>query len=157
MFDLKNQDSEEVAECKMQMPDTIVSEPINLVDKLPGNVVIESGLGPVSTPGTLSVTAQVSMSVEGSGYMPGSPTSPAASVANTTAAAAPPSVTPSPTSPPPSTNDVLTKTSVTVIDGTVYHWLILEEVVTTTVMVDTPAPTGQVKRHLHAHRRNQHR
>ena len=154
VFDLKEVDDPETINCEMQNPNAILHESINFVEKLPGDVPVQAGPGSASMP---PKAAPSNPPAAPSSAVPGSPTSTAVANANTTAAAAPPSVTPVPTSPPASIKDIITKTSVTVIDGTVYHWLILEEVVTTTVMVDTPGATGHAKRHVHGHHHNRRR
>ena len=151
---LKSVDDPETINCKMEIPDAIKNETINYVEKLPGDVPVQKGPQSATMP---SIAASSAMPAAASSALAASPTSPGVSSANTTAAAAPPSNTLAPTSPPADTNEIVTKTSVTVIDGTVYHWVILEEVVTTTVMADNSVPIGQAKRHAHAHRHNNHR
>ena len=155
--DLKDVDDPETINCKMQVPDAIKNELINLVEQLPGDVPVQSGPQSASMPGMPSMVPSSATPAAASSALSASPTSAVIYSANTTAAAAPPSNTPAPTSPPVSTNDIITKTSVTVISGTVYHWLILEEVITTTILADNPAPTGFAKRHAHAHLHNRRR
>ena len=163
VFNLKEVDGSEVMDCKMDLPEAVVNEPIDHVQALPGDVQIYYGPERAPMPGMVAPSSGMmapessTVAAPSSVQMPASPASTSISNPDTSSAAAPPSITPAPSATPASTNDVITKTSVTISNGTVYHWVILEEILTTTVMVDTPVPTGKAKRHGHVHRHHYRR
>jgi Domain of unknown function (DUF1996) len=150
----------EVVTCKLNTPEALQGEGINLVAELPGGCQIQSDVDFATMPATMT-----SMATESSQYATAANTSTSAKAApssttstaqlpNTTSAVAPSDTPPAPSTP---NNGLTTFTSVTTVNGTVMHYVVVEEVVTTTVMVDGAKPTPgatpatPVKRHVHAH------
>lgn len=158
IFDLKGINSPEVMDCQIETPNVLQAEQVNMVQMLPGGVPVQLGPGPASpwvVPHSAMPTAidqemgsveWVTSSTSAHNGSAAASSSTATAVNQTDASSA--QTTPAPTTPP--AIDYSTWTSITTSDGTVFNWVVVEEVVTTTVT--GAAPSGAVKRHLEHHR-----
>jgi hypothetical protein len=149
IFDLQAADAG--TQCKMETPEILQNEPINLIQQLPGNVQIQAG------PGSATM-----------GPVPGA-TAPAAKpapTANATALFTPAVPTPGPTafmstSPPATTlspctsKSQRTTTTAFMSNGVMMNLVLVEEVVTVTVP-DAPSSTAHVHRRGHKRRHGHH-
>ena len=166
VFNLKSLDGPGTTDCKVDTPEVLQSEEVNYVQMLPGAVPIQTGPDhasawvvpasamPTAAGQTMGAVKWVAQSSPAAGQ-PSPILSSAAPYANATTSAAPTSATSAPPTTaaptaPTQTGNFSTWTSIATSNGIVYNWVIVEEVVTTTVIeTATPAP---VKRHIHHHR-----
>lgn len=142
------QDEAAATQCKMEIPEAIQQEQVNLMSELPGNVKIQAG--------SESTTVLAAASSFASSSATAVPTadgvtsaSPADLTLGHTASKSPPeaNVT-SATTVPSTTNEQITITSTYVSNGTKVNMILVEELVTVTVS----APTiDHRKRHMHKH------
>jgi Domain of unknown function (DUF1996) len=168
VLDIKNDD--EIVSCKMETPESLQNEAISLVDQLPGGCQIVTGVdwsnncAKPQDQGATASTVTTGYLLSTGGANTSTPTSviPSGTTnfdqsAATTYAAAPPDSTPVPTSAAWSQGELTTYTSTTIVNNTVMNYLIIEEIVTTTVFVEEASPTpgatpgGAIKRHIHLH------
>ncbi|EXJ93519.1 hypothetical protein A1O1_01911 [Capronia coronata CBS 617.96] len=145
------QDSAAATQCKMEVPEALQQEQIDLVQDLPGNIKVQAGPEPAMMPGAAPHSAAPSE--------PANATAPSAAAEPTlppvTATVPTTSVSPTVTSTPDSSlaaaDGQITLTS-TYMSGTLeVHMILVEDIVTVTVS-ETAAPTAApLKRHIHRH------
>ena len=167
----------EITGCKMETPEVIQNEAVDFLEELPGGCKVVPNVdwsyncgndnavasSPVSTSAQTATSVPPSPgseppTVATSAALPSS-TSSLSLPANTTSAAAPPATTPAPSPTSDASVDLTSYTTITTVNGTVYNLVVVEEVVTTTIVSvvggaePTPGaiPAGGVKRHLHRH------
>ncbi|KIW68215.1 hypothetical protein PV04_04175 [Phialophora macrospora] len=142
IFDLQEVDAG--TQCKMEIPEILQNEPINLIQQLPGNVQIQAG------PGSATI-----------GPVPGA-TAPAAKpvpTANTTEMFTPATPTPGPTAStsnsslattlsPCTSKSQRTTTTAFMSNGVMINLVLVEEVVTVTLS-DAPSSIAHVHRRGH--------
>ena len=167
----------EILSCTMETPEVLQSEEVNLVDELPGGCQVQADVDFVTNCGKVvpenpasSVTSIPTSTESTSNTTPANTTAPMTvdsspistsdPLANNTSTTAPPTTTPAPSTASFAQGEVATYTSSTVSNGTMLYYVLVEEIVTTTVVVDGAQPTpdappviGGVKRHLHGHGR----
>ncbi len=135
-------------QCKMEIPEALQNEKINLIDHLPGNVQIQAGPGSAtiaSVPGATPQTAQSSSTADTT-----SVPSPAVPTPGPTALTSPPSTIT--TEIPSTSNSQRTITSTYTSSNVIVNLVLVEEVVTVTVPDDASSTTDvHHKRHMHKH------
>lgn len=172
-FDIKP--DSEVVGCEMETPEILQQEEVTLVDQLPGGCKVVAdvdfsedcgaeGSVPAAppapapnsppTPGPSSTPADSNMAM---------PTPADSQVTDDTTSTAPSPSTIPPSASPGNGNEVSTFTSVTTVNGTVLNYVVIEEIVMTTVTVEggpnpTPGATPSLaaKRHIHLHTAETH-
>ncbi|RMZ79240.1 hypothetical protein DV737_g3493, partial [Chaetothyriales sp. CBS 132003] len=150
VFNLKNVDDPETLSCRMQTPDAIKNEAINFVQELPGNNPIQGGPQSATEPRVGTVTApspSEAASLSGTAEYPASTDT----VITRAGGALSSGYSPTLTAPPSASTNIVTRTSVSTLGGTIYRWVVIEEIVTVTVTVNGASPTEQEKRHAHGH------
>ncbi len=164
----------DIVSCKMETPEVLRSEAVNLIEELPGGCQIQADVDfstncgkAVSKDPTSGVTSGRT-STESPAYtapvntsaptdVESSPTTTSVLLANTTSAAAPPDTTPPPSTAVSSQGEVTTYTSSNVSNGTMLYYVIVEEIVTTTIVIEGAestrgaTPLGGIKRRVHGH------
>lgn len=186
VLEIKSDD--EILNCKMETPEALQKENLDLVERLPGNVAVAGGPGwapmpshpaapaPTASASNSSASSTNLQSPSGSVGLPTpssedtalSPTAPFYSNTSSTSEVPSESVTAAPTVSTPTDNVIPVTSTSTDASGAVVQWVVLEDIETTTVYVDTagrptqpPAasvPTAvrhPVKRHRHKHVRSQ--
>ena len=140
----KLQEVDAGTQCKMEIPEALQNEKINLIDHLPGNVQIQAGPGSATLPSVPGATPQAAQS---------SPTADSTSMSSAEPTPGPTATTsPDTTESPRTSNSQHTITSTYTSNGVIVNLVLVEEVVTVTVSDDT-SPTTDVhrKRHMHKH------
>lgn len=163
VFDIKPES--EVVSCRLELPEEIANEAVNGVDELPGGCLIETGVewspncgkpgnaqsSSIDTTSQLSETSSTTLST----VVNPETLSNSTSISNSTTST--PSVSDAPSPSPVLNEQTHVHTSSATVSGTIMAYVVVEETITTTMVVEGTAqsssasPTNVVKRHGHSH------
>ncbi|EXJ91739.1 hypothetical protein A1O3_00289 [Capronia epimyces CBS 606.96] len=140
-------------QCKMEVPEALQDEPVNLVQQLPGNIQVQAGPEPATMPEATAVSATPSPTANATvlsvSQNPTSSLAAATAIATAAPLSANMNVT---TTPSPSDTDPQITVTSTYMSGSVeVHMILVEDIVTVTVSEGTAPIARAHKRRIHKH------
>ncbi|KAL2424314.1 hypothetical protein ABEF95_008525 [Exophiala dermatitidis] len=143
------QDSSAAVQCKMEVPEALQTEPINMVQELPGKMKVQAGPEPATIPGAAAPTAASQTANSTVSNEVAQPTSGLLSASATVAATT--SSNPNATTPCSTVAGTQTTVTTTYMSGSMeVHEILVEDIVTVTVSeVAAQAAPSAAARHKH--------